>query len=101
MSAADNHVEVPAFIDKTRGRLVVWEAMDTNPLCDPYRHHPGITFMSWNDVPELPEDVRRNSSPDHVPWQMDETLSYRGDGHPTPKANGLIARAIARRVLAR
>ncbi|MCX5795474.1 MAG: hypothetical protein NTY77_08285 [Elusimicrobia bacterium] len=87
--------QLVAFIDETKGQLVIWEALGRNPFFDKYRGHPRVTFLGWSDVPELPEDLRRLASSDRVSWQSDETLSYRGDGHPTPKANGLIARAIA------
>jgi len=31
--------------------------------------------------------------------KADATLAYQGDGHPTPKANKVIAEALANRIL--
>lgn len=89
--AHDSFSRLIAFIDATDARLIVWEGLD-RPIrfFDRYRNSPRITFAGWGDVAELPKDIR---------WNDDETLAYKGDGHPTPKANGLIARTIARKFL--
>ena len=93
--------QLVAFLEETNGRLVIWEAIDANPFLDKYRTHPLITVLGWTDVSELSDEIRRNAHAGRVPWQSDETLAYKGDGHPTPKANALIARTIARESLSR
>jgi hypothetical protein len=88
------------FLEAEGGRLVIWEPMDPDPFFADYRHHPQIVFASWQDVPGLPERLRSGPRGE-VPWQKDEDLSFRGDGHPTAKGNALFAKAIALKALGR
>lgn len=100
---ADHHgsfSKLVAFVGKTGARLIVWEGLDRRiPFFDGYRADPGITFMGWKDVPELSGEIGGQIRGGRAAWTDDETLAYKGDGHPTPKANGLIAQAIACGVL--
>lgn len=72
--------------------LIVWEHYNPSPLFDQLRDHPSISLMNWGqDVPEV--------GPSRS-WSDDKTLAIEGDGHPTPKANRLIARALAAKIIA-
>ena len=99
----DNHdsfSRLVTFVNEVDAKLIVWEGLG-GPIrfFDRYRSNPRIVFTGWRDVAELSEEIRRRSRPDFIPWMDDETLAYKGDGHPTPKANGLIAKTIARKFL--
>lgn len=87
------------FVEDEGAQLVVWEALGAKfSFREPYRGHPSVRFLGWEDVPGSPAGARPSAG---VPWTWteDPTLSYPGDGHPTPKANGLIAGVLARKIL--
>lgn len=80
-------------IERTGTPLIVWLPFGPDPLFEPYRAHPLMSFLAPTDLPEF-----RGS--DDLAWHRDPRLSIPGDGHPTAAGNALFARGIAGRVLA-
>jgi hypothetical protein len=79
-------------LERTGIPLIVWLPFGRDPLFDPYRAHPLLSFLTPTDLPEF-----RGS--DDMAWYRDPRLSIPGDGHPTAAGNALFARGIASRVL--
>jgi hypothetical protein len=91
--------ELIRVVEANRMQLIVWEYYDPDPVFAPYRKRPDIHFMSWADVPqsESQSPLGGKQSPAQA-WLDDPRYMYIGDGHPTPQANELIGRAMARKV---
>lgn len=78
------------WAQESQTELVVWEYFGAHSFFDPFRGAPYLTFR------ECLGDAGPCGSPPLWSGRGDPTLAYEGDGHPTPKANGILARELAR-----
>jgi hypothetical protein len=86
-----------AYLERRGIPLIVWEHRVEDPLFDPFRRHPLITFVNWRDT------GRRNEldAPDWLDgWLAEPGFAVPDDGHPTELANREFARVIARSIRA-
>ncbi len=104
--AADLRDDFEALVrdaEALHARLLVWEPLApegrSDPLFDPWRKRPAVTFLNWNQDVREPARQRGVVLPER--WQDDPTLGIAGDGHPTARANALFADAIAARITER
>jgi hypothetical protein len=84
-----------AFLEEQGTPLVVWvHQREREPIFEPYRDHPLLTFLDWSMVrPGASADYADASS-----WQRTEGYFVPGDGHPTALANAEFAKLIARAI---
>ena len=76
-------------LEARRTPLIVVEYDGRDPLFDPFRKHPLITWVGWSDVAWQGK-----------PWQDLPGYAVPGDGHPTELTNRAFAAVIAQRIRA-
>ena len=91
--------ELLRVLERRRIPLVVWLPYESDGMFEPYAHHPLLSLLGWEAVPYLSPREAGDLGAAPVPrWQEDPALHFVGDGHPTPAANRMFARAIAEEI---
>ena len=79
--------------------LVVWQPQTPVAEFDPYRSGDVPHFVDWTDVVRHTDWIPHGREHPGAEWADDPTLGIEGDGHPTARANALIAETLAAEIV--
>jgi len=85
------------LLDSLSGRripLIVWEHGARDPLLDPFRGRPGLTFLDWWAKGRKPRPGVSYPRPLDG-WALEPGFAVPDDGHPTELANREFAKDIS------